>query len=174
MKALGDIISSSDGLLSRITWCRNWYMNVHIDELLYACLCWTTMMLYDVAIRDEYDIIILWSRCYCCRCRWCRTLLLIKLLSPCILIKVGGLCPVNVNHSKHVDLRAYALHVDLGVDVPHVALRAIALHVELRACALTRWFVPHAYCIVKLLLCRCIVVNVELSSLLSCCRWFKC
>jgi len=40
---------------------------------------------------------------------------------------------VNVNHSKHADLRAYALHVDLGVDTPHVALRVIALHVELRA-----------------------------------------
>jgi len=56
------------------------------------------------------------------------------------------------NHSKHVDLRAYALHVDLGVDAPHVALRAIALHVEMRAYALTRWLVPHAYCIAKLLL----------------------
>ena len=41
----------------------------------------------------------------------------------------------------------------LGVYAPHVALRAIARHVEL---------VPHAYCIVKLLLCRCIVVVVEL------------
>jgi len=76
--------------------------------------------------------------------------------------KVGGLCPVNVNHSNTLIL---------GVDAPHVALRAIALHVELRAYTLTRLLVPHAYCIVKLLLCRCIVVNVELlSSLLnSCC-----
>ena len=103
--------------------------------------------------------------------RWCSTLLLIKLLSPCILIKLGAHALLNVNHSYHVDVGAYALHVDLGVDAPHVdfrslcssvALRAIALHVELRAYALTRWLVPHAYCIVKLLLCRCIVVIVEL------------
>jgi len=52
------------------------------------------------------------------------------------------------NHSYHIDLRAYALHVDL---------RAYALHVELRAYALTRLLVPHAYYIVKLLLCHCIV-----------------
>jgi len=43
--------------------------------------------------------------------------------------KVGGLCPVNVNHSNTLIL---------GVDAPHVALRAIALHVELRAYTLTR------------------------------------
>ena len=61
------------------------------------------------------------------------------------------------NHSYHVDLRAYALHVDLRVDALHVDLRVYALHVELRAYALTRWLVPHAYHIVKLLLCHCIV-----------------
>jgi len=119
--------------------------------------------------------VIMWSRCCCCccRCRWCRqsrwycTLLLIKLLSPCILIQSWGLMPCWMfNHSKHVDLRAYALHVDLWFDAPHVALRADALHVELRVYALTRWLVPHAYCIVKLLLCRCIVVDVVLSSLM--------
>ena len=71
--------------------------------------------------------------------RRCRPLLLIKLLSPCILIQSWGLdALLNVNHSYHVDLRAYASHVDLGVDAPHVALRAIARHVELRAYALTR------------------------------------
>jgi len=52
--------------------------------------------------------------------RRCRTLLLIRLLSPCILIKLGAHALLNVNHSYHVDLRAYALHVDLGVDAPHV------------------------------------------------------
>jgi len=33
------------------------YMNIYVDELLYACLCWIIMMLYDVAINDEYDMI---------------------------------------------------------------------------------------------------------------------
>jgi len=28
------------------------------------------------------------------------------------------------NHSKRVDLRAYALHVDLGVDAPHVDFKS--------------------------------------------------
>jgi len=28
LKALGDIISNSDGLLSRITWFMNWYMYI--------------------------------------------------------------------------------------------------------------------------------------------------
>jgi len=31
--------------------------DVYIDELLYACLCWIIMMLYDIAINDEYDMI---------------------------------------------------------------------------------------------------------------------
>jgi len=84
-------------------------------------------------------------------------------------IKLGAHALLNVNHSYHVDLWTYALHVDLGFDALHVDLRAYALHVELRAYALTRWLVPHAYCIVKLLLCRCIVVDVELLSLLSSC-----
>jgi len=43
--------------------------------------------------------------------------------------KLGAHALLNVNHSYHVDLRAYALHIDL---------RADALHVELRAYALTR------------------------------------
>jgi len=33
------------------------YMNIYVDELLYACLCWIIMKLYDVAINDEYDMI---------------------------------------------------------------------------------------------------------------------
>ena len=57
--------------------------------------------------------------------RRCRTLLLIKLLSPCILIKLGAHALLNVNHSYHIDLRAYALHVDLGVDAPHVDFRSL-------------------------------------------------
>jgi len=57
--------------------------------------------------------------------RRCRTLLLIKLLSPCILIKLGAHALLNVNHSYHVDLRVYALHVDLGVDAPHVDFRSL-------------------------------------------------
>ena len=48
-------------------------------------------------------------------------------------------------------------------------LRAITLHVELRAYALTRRLVPHAFCIVKLLLCLCIVASPS-----SCCSWFNC
>ena len=43
--------------------------------------------------------------------------------------KLGAHALLNVNHSYHVDLRAYALHIDL---------RADALHVDLRAYALTR------------------------------------
>jgi len=31
-------------------------------------------------------------------------------------IKLGAHALLNVNHSYHVDLRAYAPHVDLGVD----------------------------------------------------------
>ena len=120
-------------------------------------------------LNDEY----LWDYnlesllCSCCRCRWCRqvvkccTLLWISCWVHAYSYKVGGSCPVECNHSNHVDLRAYALHVDLGVDAPHVDLRVIALHVELRAYALTRWLVPHACCIVKLLLSLCIVA-VEL------------
>ena len=62
------------------------------------------------------------------------------------------------NHSYHIDLRADALHVHLRADALHVDLGADALHVELRAYALTRLLIPHAYCIVKLLLlCHCIV-----------------
>ena len=64
--------------------------------------------------------------------------------------KLGAHALLNVNHSYHVDLRAYALHVELRAYALHVELRADALHVELRAYALTRWLVPHAYCIVKL------------------------
>ena len=57
--------------------------------------------------------------------RRCRTLLLIKLLSPCILIKLGVDALLNINHSYHVDLRAYAPHVDLGGDAPHVDFRSL-------------------------------------------------
>ena len=38
-------------------------------------------------------------------------------------IKLGAHALLNVNHSYHVDLRAYALHVDL---------RAYALHVDFK------------------------------------------
>ena len=65
--------------------------------------------------------------------------------------------PWMFNHSYHVDLRAYALHVDLRVDALHVDLRAYAQHVELRAYALTRWLVPHAYCISQVVVVSCIV-----------------
>ena len=72
---------------------------------------------------DFVDVVVV-AGC-CCRCRRCRTLLLIKLLSSCILIKLGAHVLLNVNHSYHVDLRAYALHVDLGVDAPHVDFRSL-------------------------------------------------
>jgi len=62
--------------------------------------------------------------------------------------KVGGSCPVNVNHSNTLFL---------GVYTPALTFRSLLLQ---------RWLVPHAYCIVELLLRRCIVVNVELLLLL--------
>jgi len=39
-------------------------------------------------------------------------------------IKLGAHALLNGNHSYHFDLRAYALHVDLGVDAPRVDFRS--------------------------------------------------
>jgi len=151
-------------------------MNNLSYELLYECTHWwiiigmlmlIIMMLYDVAhkwwILWNYIVESLLSLSLMSSSRWCCTLVLYKLLSPCILISSWGLMPCWMfNHSYHIDLSAYALHVDLRAYALHVDLRADALHVELRAYALTRWLVPHAYCIVKLFSCYCIVVVVEL------------
>jgi len=144
------------------------------------------MNIYEIIILKLYvvvDVVVVvevvrycWCChcCWCCRCHWCRTLLLTKLLNPCILIKLGAHALLNVNHSYHVDLRAYALHVDFRSLYSNVDFRGLCSSVALRAYALTRWLVPHAYCIVKLLLCHCIVVNVEMSSsLLNSCCCFK-
>ena len=132
-------------------------------------------------LNDEYlwdyniDVVVVVEVVRCC---WCCTLLLmlhvvVDVVRCCWLscwvhaysYKVGGSCPVNVNHSKLVDFRSLCSSVDF---------RSLCSSVELRVYALTRWLVPHAYCIVKLLLCRCIVVNVELSSSLLNSCWFKC
>jgi len=67
--------------------------------------------------------------------------------------KVGGSCPVNVNHSNTLFL---------GVYTPALTLRSYLLQLAFRSLLLQRWLVPHAYCIVELLLRCCIVVNVEL------------
>ena len=114
--------------------------------------------------------IIMWSRCCCCccRCRWCRQV--VDVVRCCWIscrvyaysYKVGGSCPVECLIIQTTLIWEPMLYT--------LILRAIALHVELRAYALIRWLVPHAFCIVKLLLlCLCIVV-----SLSSCCSWFKC
>ena len=146
-------------------------MNGLSYELLYECSCWLIwcyiMLLIEWWLIMDYIVESL--LCCCCRCRWCCQV--VEVVHWCCIscwvhaysCKVGGSCPVEcLIIQTTLILRAYALHVDLGVDAPHVVLRAIALHVEMRAYALTRWLVLHAYCIAKLLLCHCIVVVVEL------------
>ena len=183
MRVLGNTVSFKRLCLTWIIWVMDCYMNVHIDKLLYECSCWL-IWCYIMLLIEWWlimDCIVESLLCCCCRCRWCCQVVevvrwwCISCWVHAYSCKVGGSCPVEcLIIQTTLILRAYALHVDLGVDAPHVVLRAIALHVEMRAYALTRWLVPHAYCIVMLLLCRCIVVNVELSSsLLSCCRWFE-
>jgi len=73
------------------------------------------------------------------------------------------------NHSKHVDLRAYALHVDLGVDAPHF---------DFKSHCSTRW--NESLCSNTLIGTTCIlhsqvvVVSCIVASSSSCCSWFKC
>ena len=179
MRVLGDTASFQMGLFTTNNLdLMNCYKNVYRDELLYECICWINIMLYDVAHRwwilwnynVESLLVLLLSLSLMSSSRWCCTLLWISCWVHAYSYKVGGSCPVEcLIIQTTLILRAYAQHVDLGVDAPQVVLRAIALHVEMRAYALTRWLVPHAYCIVKLLLCLCIVAS---SS--SCCDIFKC
>ena len=139
-------------------------------------------------LNDEYlwdynvDVVVVVQVVgWCCHCCWCRQVVDVVRccwLSCCVhaySYNVGGSCPVNVNHSKHVDFRILCSSVDFRSLCSSIDFRSLCSSVELRAYALTRWLVPHAYYIVKLLLCRCIVINVELSSsLLNSCCWFKC
>ena len=78
------------------------------------------------------------------------------LLQRCLWGVICSSWPLGVCCSS-VDFRSYAPALILGVYTP-------ALLEELFP--LTRWLVPHAYCIVELLLRCCIVVNVELLLLL--------
>jgi len=78
------------------------------------------------------------------------------LLQRCLWGVICSSWPLGVCCSS-VDFRSYAPALILGVYTP-------ALLEELFP--LTRWLVSHAYCIVELLLRRCIVVNVELLLLL--------
>ena len=73
----------------------------------------------------------------------------------------------------HIKLGAHALWMliiqtrcFLGVYTPALTLRSYLLQLVFRSLLLQRWLVSHAYCIVELLLRRCIVVNVELLLLL--------
>ena len=73
----------------------------------------------------------------------------------------------------HIKLGAHALWMliiqtrcFLGVYTPALTLRSYLLQLVFRSLLFQRWLVSHAYCIVELLLRRCIVVNVELLLLL--------
>jgi len=93
-----------------------------------------------------------WPLGVCCSSVDFRSLLLQRCLWGviCSSWSLGVCC-------SSVDFRSYAPALILGVYTP-------ALLEELFP--LTCWLVSHAYCIVELLLHRCIVVNVELLLLL--------
>jgi len=99
------------------------------------------MNIYEIIILKLYVVVVV------ARCCWVHA----------YSYKVGGSCPVNVNHSNTLFL---------GVYTPALTLRSYLLQLAFRSLLLQRWLVPHAYCIVELLLRRCIVVNVELLLLL--------
>ena len=143
----------------------NCYMNAFVE------LIW---WIYDVAHRW----CILWNyiveSLLCRRCRWCCQV--VEVVRWCCIscwvhaysCKVRGLCPVEcLIIQTTLILRAYALHVDLGVDAPHVDFKSHCSTRWIESLCSNTLLVPHAYCIVKLLLCLCIVAS---SS--SCCSWF--
>ena len=95
------------------------------------------MNIYEIIILKLYVVVVVARCCWVHACSY----------------KVGGACPVNVNHSNTLFL---------GVYTPALTLRSYLLQLAFRSLLLQRWLVPHAYCIVELLLRCCIVVNVEL------------
>ena len=100
------------------------------------------MNIYEIITLKLYVVVVVVARCC-----WVHA----------YSYKVRGSCPVKVNHSNTLFL---------GVYTPALTLRSYLLQLVFRSLLLQRWLVPHAYCIVELLLSRCIVVNVELLLLL--------
>jgi len=75
-----------------ILWCCNWTMYIYEIIMLMLSLL---LKLYVVVVVVVVLVVEVVRCCWCCCCcccrgRWCRTLLLNKLLSPCILIKFGA------------------------------------------------------------------------------------
>ena len=92
------------------------------------------MNIYEIIILKLYVVVVI------ARCCWVHA----------YSYKVGSSCPVHSNT------------LFLGVYTPALTLRSYLLQLAFRSLLLQRWLVPHAYCIVELLLRCCIVVNVEL------------